>query len=81
LLSAIRKDTRVSLSNDDILDTVCDVMDEGLDAPAHGGRESSSGMVGKLSDERRGQKRVSLWQPKYGRSVNMPWKLPKAIKL
>ena len=32
LIEAIRKDTRVSLSDDDIIDAVLDAMDEGLDA-------------------------------------------------
>jgi hypothetical protein len=34
LIAAIRKDTRVSLSDDDIIGVVGDAMDEGLDAPA-----------------------------------------------
>lgn len=34
LISAIRKDKRVSLSDDQIIDTMCGAMDEGLDAPA-----------------------------------------------
>jgi len=34
MIAAIRRDTRVSLSDDDITDAVCDAMDEGLDAPA-----------------------------------------------
>lgn len=32
MIEAIRKDTRVSLSDDDIIDVVCDAMDEGLEA-------------------------------------------------
>jgi len=34
MISAIRKDPRVSLSDDEIIDAVCDGMDEGLDAAA-----------------------------------------------
>ena len=34
MIAAIRRDTRVSLSDDDITDAVCDAMDAGLDAPA-----------------------------------------------
>jgi hypothetical protein len=34
MIAAIRKDTRVALSDDDITDVVCDAMDEGLDAAA-----------------------------------------------
>jgi hypothetical protein len=34
LLEAIRRDTRVTGSDDDITDTICDAMDEGLDAQA-----------------------------------------------
>jgi hypothetical protein len=34
LISAIRKDTRVSLSDDDFIEAICDAIDEGLDAPA-----------------------------------------------
>ncbi len=34
MIEAIRKDTRVSLSDDDIIGAVCDAMDEGMDAPA-----------------------------------------------
>jgi len=34
MISAIRKDPRVSLSDDQIIDAVCDAMDEGLDASA-----------------------------------------------
>lgn len=34
LISAIRKDSRVSLSDDAIIDAMSDAMDEGLDAPA-----------------------------------------------
>jgi hypothetical protein len=34
MISAIRKDPRVSLSDDEIIDAVCDGMDEGLDAQA-----------------------------------------------
>ena len=34
MISAIRKDTRVSLSDDQIIDAVCEAMDEGLDAAA-----------------------------------------------
>ena len=34
LISAIRKDTRISLSDDDLEDAILDAMDEGLDAPA-----------------------------------------------
>ena len=34
MIAAIRRDTRVSLSDDDITDAVCDAMDESLDAPA-----------------------------------------------
>ena len=32
LLAAIRRDTRIAGSDDDITDTICDAMDEGLDA-------------------------------------------------
>jgi hypothetical protein len=32
MISAIRKDPRISLSDDEIIDAVCDGMDEGLDA-------------------------------------------------
>lgn len=32
MIEAIRKDTRVTLSDDVIVDVVCDAMDEGLDA-------------------------------------------------
>ena len=34
LIAAIRRDTRVTLSDDEITDAVCDAMDEGLDASA-----------------------------------------------
>jgi len=34
LISAIRKDSRVSLSDDDIADVIMDAMDDGLDAAA-----------------------------------------------
>ncbi len=34
LIEAIRKNTRVSLSDNDIIDTICDAMDDGLDASA-----------------------------------------------
>jgi hypothetical protein len=34
LISAIRKDARISLSDDDITDAILDAMDNGLDAPA-----------------------------------------------
>ena len=34
LISAIRKDSRISLSDDDITDAIMDAMDDGLDAPA-----------------------------------------------
>ena len=34
MIAAIRRDTRVTLSDDDITDAVCDAMDEGLDASA-----------------------------------------------
>ena len=34
MIEAIRKDTRVSLSDDDIIDAICDAMDEGLDVTA-----------------------------------------------
>jgi len=34
LLAAIRRDTRVAASDDDITDTICDAMDDGLDAAA-----------------------------------------------
>lgn len=34
MIAAIRRDTRVSLSDDDIIDAVCDAMDEGFDASA-----------------------------------------------
>jgi hypothetical protein len=34
LISAIRKDARISLSDDDITDGILDAMDNGLDAPA-----------------------------------------------
>jgi hypothetical protein len=34
LISAIRKDTRISLSDNDIEDAILHAMDEGLDAPA-----------------------------------------------
>jgi hypothetical protein len=34
LISAIRKDTRLSLSDDDLEDAILDAMDEGLDAPS-----------------------------------------------
>jgi len=34
MISAIRKDPRISLSDDHIIETICDGMDEGLDAPA-----------------------------------------------
>jgi hypothetical protein len=34
LISAIRKDQRISLSDDDLEDAMLDAMDEGLDAPA-----------------------------------------------
>jgi hypothetical protein len=32
MIAAIRKDARVSLSDDDIIDAICGAMDEGLDA-------------------------------------------------
>ena len=32
LLAAIRRDTRVAGSDDDITDAICDAMDDGLDA-------------------------------------------------
>ena len=34
LLAAIRRDSRVSGSDDDITDTICDAMDDGVDAAA-----------------------------------------------
>jgi hypothetical protein len=34
LLAAIRRDTRVTASDDDITGTICEAMDEGLDAAA-----------------------------------------------
>ena len=34
LISAIRKDTRISLSDDDITDAIMDAMDNGLEAAA-----------------------------------------------
>ena len=34
MISAIRKDPRISLSDDHIINTICDGMDEGLDAQA-----------------------------------------------
>jgi hypothetical protein len=34
LISAIRKDARISLSDDDITDAILDAMNSGLDAPA-----------------------------------------------
>lgn len=34
LIAAIRKDARVLLSDDEIMDTVCKAMDDGLDAQA-----------------------------------------------
>ena len=34
LISAIRKDTRISLSDDTIMDIISDAMEDGLDAPA-----------------------------------------------
>ena len=34
MISAIHKDTRITLADDDIIDAVCDAMEEGLDAPA-----------------------------------------------
>jgi len=34
LISAIRKDSRISLSDDAITDAIMDAMDDGLDAPA-----------------------------------------------
>src|SRR3989442_1113480 len=34
MIAAIRKDPRVSLSDDNIIGTVCDAMDEGSDAAA-----------------------------------------------
>lgn len=34
MIAAIRSDPRVSLSDDDIINIVCDAMDEGLDATA-----------------------------------------------
>jgi hypothetical protein len=34
MIIAIQRDPRVSLSDDDIIDIVCDAMDEGLDAQA-----------------------------------------------
>jgi hypothetical protein len=34
MISAIRKDKRVSLSDDELIDAVCEAMDEGLDAAA-----------------------------------------------
>jgi hypothetical protein len=34
LISAIRKDTRISLTDDDLTDAILDAMDNGLDAPA-----------------------------------------------
>ncbi|HZM01671.1 MAG TPA: hypothetical protein VFC44_01495 [Candidatus Saccharimonadales bacterium] len=34
MISAVRKDPRVSLSDDDIIDAIGGPMDEGLDAPA-----------------------------------------------
>jgi hypothetical protein len=34
MIAAIRKDPRVSLSDDNIIDAVCDAMEESLDAPA-----------------------------------------------
>lgn len=34
MIAAIRKDTRVSLSDDEITDIVCDAMDDGWDAAA-----------------------------------------------
>jgi hypothetical protein len=33
LISAIRKGTRIPLSDDDLEDAILDAMDEGLDAP------------------------------------------------
>ena len=34
MIAAIRKDARVTLSDDAITDVICDAMDEGLDAQA-----------------------------------------------
>ena len=34
LIRAIRKDRRVSLSDDDLIDVICTAMDDGLDASA-----------------------------------------------
>ena len=34
LISAIRKDSRISVSDDAIIDAIMDAMDDGLDAPA-----------------------------------------------
>ena len=34
MIAAIRRDTRVSLSDDDIIDIVSEALDEGLDASA-----------------------------------------------
>jgi hypothetical protein len=34
MIVAIRKDPRVTLSDDDLIDAMCDAMDENLDAPA-----------------------------------------------
>jgi len=34
MIEAIRKDSRVSLSDDGIIDAILDAMDDGLDAPA-----------------------------------------------
>ena len=34
MLAAIRRDTRVAGSDDDITDAICDAMDEGLEASA-----------------------------------------------
>jgi hypothetical protein len=44
LILAIRKDERVSLSDDDIIDTICDAMDEGLDGSACLERLASDGV-------------------------------------
>jgi len=43
LIEAIRKDSRVSLSDNDIQNTVCDAMDEGLNAEACLSRLAGSG--------------------------------------
>ena len=34
LIASIRKDTGVTLSEDGIIDAMCDAIDDGLDAPA-----------------------------------------------